>query len=87
MLVPPESEVDRAVLTEIAGACGLDATLIARLLESDADVAEIRTRDAEIRERGLRGVPGFLIGRTYVVSGAQPTDFWVDLIDELATLA
>ena len=78
---------DRAVLTEIAGACGLDATLIARLLESDADVAEIRTRDAEIRERGLRGVPGFLIGRTYVVSGAQPTDFWVDLIDELATLA
>lgn len=72
------------VLLEIAQAAGLDRAVIARLLDTDADKDEIRTRDAEIRARGLTGVPGFLIGRTYVVTGAQPTDFWVQMIDDLA---
>jgi hypothetical protein len=31
--------------------------MIARLLEGDADVTEIRARDAEIRARGLRACP------------------------------
>lgn len=75
---------DRATLAAIAGAAGLDAAMIARLLASDADADEIRTRDADIRERGLRGVPGFVIGRRYVLSGAQPVDTWLDLIDKLA---
>ena len=75
---------DRATLAAIAGAAGLDAAMIARLLSSDADADEIRTRDADIRERGLRGVPGFVIGRRYVLSGAQPVDTWLDLIDKLA---
>lgn len=75
---------DPATLAEIAGAAGLDAAMIARLLASDADVDEIRARDAEIRERGLRGVPGFLIGRRYVLSGAQPMETWLDLIDKIA---
>lgn len=75
---------DPATLAEIAGAAGLDAAMIARLLVSDADVDEIRARDAEIRERGLRGVPGFLIGRRYVLSGAQPVETWLDLIDKIA---
>lgn len=75
---------DPATLAEIAGAAGLDAAMIARLLASDADVDEIRARDAEIRERGLRGVPGFLIGRRYVLSGAQPVETWLDLIDKIA---
>lgn len=75
---------DRATLAAIAGAAGLDAALIARLLASDADTDEIRARDADIRERGLRGVPGFVIGRRYVLSGAQPVETWLDLIDKLA---
>lgn len=78
---------DRAELTAIAAGCGLDPGVVARLLDSDADTAEIRARDAEIRERGLRGVPGFLIGRSYVVTGAQPTETWLGIIDELVSLS
>jgi len=72
------------VLETIAEACGMDRAMTTRLLATDADTQDIRTRDAEIRDRGLQGVPGFLIGRTYVVSGAHPTDFWVQVIDDLA---
>lgn len=75
---------DQATLARIAGEAGLDSAMIARLLASDADVDEIRARDAEIRERGLRGVPGFLIGRRYVLNGAQPVETWLDLIDKIA---
>ena len=75
---------DRAVLLDIAEAAGLDRAMIARLLDSDADVADIRARDAEIRARGLRGVPGFLLGRQYVLSGAQPVETWLDVIDQIA---
>ncbi|PTX01264.1 DsbA family oxidoreductase [Pararhodobacter aggregans] len=74
---------DREVLLDIAEAAGLDRAMTARLLDSDADVAEIRARDADIRARGLRGVPGFLLGRQYVLSGAQPVETWLDVIDQI----
>ncbi|GAB1380184.1 DsbA family oxidoreductase [Pararhodobacter sp.] len=74
---------DREVLLDIAADAGLDRAMIARLLDSDADVAEIRARDADIRARGLRGVPGFLLGRQYVLSGAQPVETWLDVIDQI----
>lgn len=74
---------DREVLLDIAADAGLDRAMIARLLDSDADVAEIRALDADIRARGLRGVPGFLLGRQYVLSGAQPVETWLDVIDQI----
>ncbi|PWE30406.1 DsbA family oxidoreductase [Pararhodobacter marinus] len=74
---------DRDTLLDIAEKAGLDRAMIARLLDSEADVTEIRARDAEIRERGLRGVPGFLLGRQYVINGAQPVETWLDIIDQL----
>ena len=74
---------DREVLLDIAADAGLDRAMFARLLDSDADVAEIRARDADIRARGLRGVPGFLLGRQYVLSGAQPVETWLDVIDQI----
>ncbi len=75
---------DRAVLARIAGDAGLDAAMIARLLEGDGDVEEIRARDAEIRARGLRGVPAFVIAGQHVLQGAQPKEVWLRVIDELA---
>ncbi|WP_209425698.1 DsbA family oxidoreductase [Pararhodobacter sp. SW119] len=72
------------VLTGIAGAAGLDAAMIARLLESDGDVEEIRARDADIRARGLSGVPAFIIDGQHVLHGAQPRDVWLQVIDQMA---
>ena len=54
-----------------------------RLLNSDADVEDIRARDAHTRERGVTGVPTFVVANQHVVPGAQPTELWLQVIDEL----
>jgi len=76
-----------AVLLALADSAGMDAQVVARLLDSDADVDEIRARDTDIRARGLRGVPAFVIAGQHVVAGAQEVPFWLRIIDELAERA
>ena len=75
---------DRDVLADIADSAGLDAAAIRRLLEGDADAEAIAARDAHARERGVTGVPTHIIADEHVVPGAQPTDLWLKLIDEIA---
>lgn len=75
---------DRTVLADLAQAAGMERALVARLLDSGADADDIRARDSDIRERGLQGVPGFLIGRKYLVTGAQPAETWLNILDQLA---
>lgn len=74
---------DAAVLTDLAGSVGLDRTVVERLLASDADMAEIQTRDRNARARGVQGVPTFVIADRYAVSGAQPADSWAKIIAEV----
>lgn len=75
---------DRAVLGEIAETSGLDRAMIARLLDSAADADDIRARDAHARERGVTGVPTFVVANAHVVPGAQPPELWERVIGELA---
>jgi hypothetical protein len=51
--------------------------------ESDADAEEIRARDAHSRERGVNGVPTFVIANQHVVTGAQPAELWSQVIDDI----
>jgi predicted DsbA family dithiol-disulfide isomerase len=74
---------DRDVLRGIAEDAGLDGAMIAQLLQGDADVEEIRARDAHTRSRGVQGVPCFVVAKKHVVTGAQPTDLWLQVIDEV----
>ncbi len=71
------------VLCNIADASGMDADMVERLLNSDADVEYIRKRDAEARERGVRGVPTFIVANESVLTGAQPADLWGQVIVEI----
>lgn len=72
-----------AVLIDIAEAAGMDRALTQRLLATDEDSEQIKARDIHARERGVTGVPCFIIGNQYVVSGAQPPQVWADVIAEL----
>jgi predicted DsbA family dithiol-disulfide isomerase len=74
---------DASVLADIAGACGLDRAMTERLLSSDADAEDIRARDEHARQRGVTGVPCFIIANQYVVSGAQPPQVWGQIVAEL----
>ncbi len=74
---------DAATLADIAQASGMDRALTLRLLATDADVADLRARDLHARERGVTGVPCFIIANQYVVTGAQPPQVWANVIAEL----
>lgn len=76
---------DAETLTQIAAAAGMDATLTARLLASDADRDEIAIRELHARRRGISSVPTFVVADSHVVTGAQPASLWQSVIDELTT--
>lgn len=74
---------DAQVLLDIAEGIGLDRAMVERLLASDGDIDEIRARDAHARERGVTGVPTFVIANQHVAPGAQPVELWTRVLDEL----
>jgi predicted DsbA family dithiol-disulfide isomerase len=78
---------DHETLADIAGEVGLDSEMIARLLASDADLEDIKSRDAHSREMGVSAVPTFIVDNRHVVPGAQPTELWVSVIEEIQRLA
>lgn len=71
------------VLADIADMAEMDAGLITRLLASDADIADIRARDAHSRDMGISAVPTFVVANQHAVPGAQPTDLWVKVISDI----
>ena len=74
---------DAEVLADIADGIGMDAALVLRLLATDADRDEIRTRDAHSREMGISSVPTFIVAGKHAVPGAQPPELWARVIAEL----
>ena len=74
---------EHSVLVRIASAAGMDGDAVRKLLMGDANIEDIRTRDAKSRESGVQGVPCFVIDNHYVVSGAQPIKMWDQVIKEI----
>ena len=72
------------VLADIADAIGMDAAVVQRLLASDADLEDVRARDAQAREMGVGSVPTFIIAGQHAVPGAQPEATWLKVFDEIA---
>lgn len=74
---------DAAVLAEIAGATGMDAAMVTRLLATDADRDTVAARETHARERGINSVPTFIVDNRHAVTGAQPAALWQRVIDDL----
>ncbi|MBS0122757.1 DsbA family oxidoreductase [Thetidibacter halocola] len=74
---------DTEVLADIADACGMDASVVLRLLASDSDRREIVERDAAARGMGVTAVPTFIVAGKHAVPGAQPPELWTQVIAEL----
>ena len=74
---------DAEVLGDIADMIGMDASVIRKLLESDADREDISRRDSEARSMGVTSVPTFIVAGKHAVPGAQPPDLWQKVISEL----
>ena len=74
---------DKAVLARLAGEAGLDAAMIGRLLDGNGDTDDIIARERHSRERGINAVPTFVIAGQHVLQGAQPTEVWIRVIDDI----
>ena len=74
---------DHEVLADIADGIGLDASVVLKLLKSDADREDIRKRDAHSREMGVNSVPTFIVANQHAVPGAQPAELWEKVINEI----
>ena len=75
---------DPQVLSQIAGAAGLDPELTAELLTSDQDEASIREEEAFFRKLGVTGVPTYIFNGRFAVSGAQEPQILADAIRQAA---
>ena len=74
---------DAEVLGDIADSIGMDASVVMRLLSSDADKEDIRTRDTQARQMGVNSVPTFIVAGKHAVPGAQQPDLWIKVINDL----
>ena len=55
-----------------------------RRLASDKDVAEITAEAEAAKTAGIEGVPCFILGGVFAVSGAQSPEYLADAIDRVA---
>jgi predicted DsbA family dithiol-disulfide isomerase len=75
---------DRDTLVRAAASVGLDADKVREALASDQDVAEIEQEAQSAKEAGIEGVPCFIFGGKFAVSGAQSPEYLADAIDRTA---
>ena len=62
---------NNALLVDVARKVGMDAELVKELLDSDRDLAETKSEIDTAKKMGVSGVPCFIFGGTYAVSGAE----------------
>lgn len=65
---------DIETLVRLAAEAGLDEEEVRATLLSNAYEKEVRSDEREARENGITGVPFFVLGGRYAVSGAQPAE-------------
>ncbi len=75
---------NHAVLVEAAADVGLDADDVCQALASDRDVAEVEQEAQQAKEAGIEGVPMFIFGGKFAVSGAQAPEYLAEAIERLA---
>ena len=71
------------VLADIADSAGMDASVVLRLLATDEDTQLIRDKDVSARDMGVNSVPTFIVASRHAVPGAQPTELWLKVMDEI----
>ncbi|MEJ6398284.1 DsbA family oxidoreductase [Yoonia sp. 208BN28-4] len=74
---------DAEVLADIADNAEMDASMVARLLATDEDKADIAARDAHSRKMGVNSVPTFIVANQHAVPGAQKPSVWATVIKDI----
>jgi predicted DsbA family dithiol-disulfide isomerase len=75
---------DRAVLVQAAADIGLNADDLSKALASDQDVEQVEREAQSAKEAGIEGVPCFIFGGKFAVSGAQAPEYLAEAIERSA---
>jgi predicted DsbA family dithiol-disulfide isomerase len=76
---------DNDTLVKAAADVGLDAPTVRADLATDKDVEQIEQEALSAKEAGIEGVPCFIFGGKFAVSGAQSPEYLADAIERLAS--
>lgn len=72
---------DMSVLMEIAIKHGLDTMAVTDLFDSDHDIYEILSENAQAHELGINGVPAYTFNGKMIISGAQEPQVLARMLD------
>ena len=75
---------NRAVLVQAASDVGLDADDVNEALASEQDVEQVSQEAQSAKEAGIDGVPCFIFGGRFAVSGAQAPEYLAEAIERTA---
>jgi predicted DsbA family dithiol-disulfide isomerase len=73
---------DSGVVARLAGEVGLELEEVQAVLAGDDYARDVRADEQEARELGVTGVPFFVFGRKYAVSGAQPPEVHLRALEQ-----
>lgn len=74
---------DHSTLIDLAGEVGLNRNKVAAMLANDSMSEEVRADEQEAATLEIRSVPFFLINRKYALTGAQPTEVFVQALQQV----
>lgn len=69
-------------LVELAEGVGLDPQEASAVLQGNRFGEEVQAEEQEAQSLGIRGVPYFVIDRKYALSGAQPTQTFLEALQK-----
>ncbi|MDP4147408.1 MAG: DsbA family oxidoreductase [Bacillota bacterium] len=73
---------DHKVLANLAVDAGLNIDKALEVLESDRYTAEVRKDEQEASKLQINGVPYFVFNNKFAVSGAQPTEVFLEALEK-----
>lgn len=74
---------DNEALADIGASLGIDRDEVLDMLNSDTYDDEVRMDLHEARQIGVTGVPFFVFNRKYAVSGAQPSEVFLETMEKV----
>jgi predicted DsbA family dithiol-disulfide isomerase len=70
-------------LIELAAEIGLDQQKVQLMLNSNEYEANVREQEQDAQQIGVTGVPFYVINRKYAISGAQPSDVFLEVMEKV----
>ena len=74
---------DPETLSQLSTALGLDAAETRAVLAAGTYADAVRHDEYQAQQVGVRGVPFFVFGDKYAVSGAQPPELFAEVLDKV----